>query len=119
MNTNLKRIAMVIPPQHVREVVLGIEAAVRRSAIMRPQLAYTEAHISHDEAKQRAAWCVDWALEVIKATHWPIERLCDELQQRLIDHLDGVERPLDTDMSAWTGGARPGTEGEWNDENSG
>lgn len=114
MDTNaLKRIAMVIAPRHIPEVVFGIERAVRRSAVMRPMLAYTEANISFDEAKDRAAWCVNWILETKKATRWPVERLCDELKQRLIDHLDGVERPLDTDMSAWAGGARPGTEGEW------
>lgn len=113
MQDVIQRLMTVLSEQDVREMVRGIETAIRRSAIMRPQLTYTEGPMSQHELKRRIAWCCEWVLERKKATRWPTERLADELPQALIDHLDGNDPAEPAKTCMWAGAPEPGTEDKW------
>lgn len=83
------KLLTLISEREIREMLIGIEDAVRRSAIMRPQPIFTEAsRITREEWLRRAKWCIKQTLELKKEKHWPVERICDWLRSGLIDWLD-------------------------------
>lgn len=95
------KLLTLISPREIHEMMRGIENAVKRSAILRPQPVLTEAQrISRDEWVRRARWCVEHVLEVKKARRWPVERLVDHLPEALVEWLDGKE-PTVSEAASW------------------
>jgi hypothetical protein len=99
------KLLTLISPREIREMMVGIEKAVNRSVVLRPQPVLTEAQrISRDEWLRRARWCVEHVLEVKKAKRWPVERLVDHVAGALVEWLDG-KYPTVSDSASW---AQPG-----------